>query len=167
MKIKLVSLTEEGHLIVDNEELRKVVITKYDMDKLKYKPIVYNKNQSFFKYNNLYTVYRRNYEYAVGIIKEAFIENNEVFLEVDFFNSLCNNSDLDYSKITKCDNFCVNINDCDGEYKIEEFMSAELFEIPKIDKSETDKILIVDGEGNIVQELVGLKDGIGTLSDLD
>lgn len=167
MKIKLVSLTEEGHLIVDNEELRKVVITKYDMDKLKYKPIVYNKNQSFFKYNNLYTVYRRNYEYAVGIIKEAFIENNEVFLEVDFFNSLCNNSDLDYSKITKCDNFCVNINDCDGEYKIEEFMSAELFEIPKIGESEPDKILIVDGQGNIVQELVGLKDDIITLSDLD
>lgn len=167
MKVKLVSLTEEGHLVVDNETLRKVVVTKYDMDKIKYKPIVYNKNQSFLNYNKLYTIYRRNYEFAVGIIKKAFIENNEVFLEVDFFNSLCNNLDLDYSKITKCDNFCVNINECDGEYKIEEFISAELFKIPKISESEPDKILVVDGEGNIVQELVGSKDDIGTLSDLD
>lgn len=167
MKVKLVSLTEEGHPIVDDEDLRKVVITKYDMDKLKYKPIVYNKNESFLNYNNLYTIIRRNYEFAVGIIKEAFIEDNEVFVEVDFFNSLCNNLDLDYGKITKCDNFCVIINDCDGEYKIEEFMSAELFKIPKIGESEPDKIFVVDGEGNIVQELKGLKDDIVTLSDLD
>ena len=47
MKIKLVSLTENGNLIVDNRRLQKVVVTKEDMDKIKYKPIVYNKNQQF------------------------------------------------------------------------------------------------------------------------
>ena len=49
MKIKLVSLTKDGNLIVDNKRLQKVIVTKDDMDKIKYKPIVYNKNQQFLK----------------------------------------------------------------------------------------------------------------------
>ena len=81
MKIKLVSLTENGNLIVDNRRLQKVVVTKEDMDKIKYKPIVYNKNQQFLNYEDRYSVAKYNYEFAVGVIKEAYIEDYKEFEE--------------------------------------------------------------------------------------
>lgn len=124
MKIKLVSLTKDGNLIVDNNRLQKVIVTKEDMDKIKYKPIVYNKNQQFLNYNDRYSVAKYNYEFAVGVIKEAYIEDNDVFVEVEFFDSVCNRLGLDYSKIVKCDNFLCITPD---EYKIDEFISAEIF----------------------------------------
>ena len=124
MKIKLVSLTENGNLIVDNRRLQKVVVTKEDMDKIKYKPIVYNKNQQFLNYEDRYSVAKYNYEFAVGVIKEAYIEDNDVFIEVEFFDNVCNNLDLDYNKIVNCDNFLCITPD---EYKIDEFISAEIF----------------------------------------
>ena len=124
MKIKLVSLTENGNLIVDNRRLQKVVVTKEDMDKIKYKPIVYNKNQQFLNYEDRYSVAKYNYEFAVGVIKEAYIEDNDVFIEVEFFDNVCNNLGLDYNKIANCDNFLCITPD---EYKIDEFISAEIF----------------------------------------
>lgn len=124
MKIKLVSLTKDGNLIVDNNRLQKVIVTKEDMDKIKYKPIVYNKNQQFLNYNDRYSVAKYNYEFAVGVIKEAYIEDNDVFVEVEFFDNVCNNLGLDYNKIVKCDNFfCITPD----EHKIDEFISAEIF----------------------------------------
>lgn len=128
MKIKLVSLTKDGNLIVDNKALQKVVITKDDMDKIKYKPIVYNKNQQFLNYKDQYTIIKYNYEFAVGVIKEAYIKDNNVFVEVEFFDNVCNNLGLDYSKIVKCDNFsCITQNEQKDEYRIDKFISAEIF----------------------------------------
>ena len=124
MKIKLVSLTKDGNLIVDNNRLQKVIVTKEDMDKIKYKPIVYNKNQQFLNYEDRYSVAKYNYEFAVGVIKEAYIEDNDVFVEVEFFDNVCNNLGLDYNKIVNCDNFLCITPD---EYKIDEFISAEIF----------------------------------------
>ena len=124
MKIKLVSLTKDGNLIVDNKRLQKVIVTKDDMDKIKYKPIVYNKNQQFLNYNDRYSVAKYNYEFAVGVIKEAYIEDNDVFVEVEFFDNVCNNLGLHYNKIVNRDNFLCITPD---EYKIDEFISAEIF----------------------------------------
>ena len=152
MKIKLVSLTKDGNLIVDNKGLQKVVITKDDMDKIKYKPIVYNKNQQFLNYKDRYSVTKYNYEFAVGVIKEAYIEDNEVFVEVEFFDSFRNNLDLDHSKITKCDNFFVTINERKDKYKIDEFISAEVFLIPKRESINYNDFTLADEDGNIIFE---------------